>query len=105
MHVERTRVLLHLVSSMEEDVAGAYRTVRDELEAYGKGIENKPEIVALSQTDILDEDTLAEKTAQLTEEVGKEIYKISSIAGFGMTDILRALRKIIDDKIADEADE
>ena len=61
-HVERTRVLLHLVSAQEEDPAQAYRTVRRELEAYGHGLTEKPEIVALSQIDILDEDSRAEKS-------------------------------------------
>ena len=53
-HVERTRVLLHLVSAQEESPAKAYKTVRAELEAYGDGLAEKPEIVALSQVDTLD---------------------------------------------------
>ncbi len=48
-HVERTRVLLHLVSAQEENVAQAYKTVRMKLEAYGAGLTDKLEIVALSQ--------------------------------------------------------
>ena len=48
-HVERTRVLLHLVSAQEENPGKAYKTVRAELEAYGDGLDEKPEIVALSQ--------------------------------------------------------
>ena len=55
-HVERCRVLLHLVDATGEDVAGAYRTVRAELKAYGAGLEKKKEIVALSKCDALDED-------------------------------------------------
>ena len=50
-HVERTRVLLHLVSAQEESPAKAYKTVRGELDAYGQGLTDKPEIVALSQAD------------------------------------------------------
>ena len=50
-HVERTRVLLHLVSAQEENPGKAYKTVRGELEAYGHGLAEKPEIVALSQVD------------------------------------------------------
>ena len=56
-HVERCRVLLHLVDATGEDVAGAYRTVRAELKAYGAGLEKKKEIVALSKCDALDEET------------------------------------------------
>src|SRR6059058_6115444 len=54
-HVERTRLLLHLVDASADDPAEAYRIVRDELAAYGAGLERKPEIVALTKADILDE--------------------------------------------------
>ncbi|WP_162653201.1 GTPase ObgE [Lentilitoribacter sp. Alg239-R112] len=101
-HVERTGVLLHLVSAQEEDVAEAYKIVRHELEAYGKGIVDKLEIVALSQIDILDDETKADKLAALAEASGKEVREISAIVGTGMTDILRELRKIIDTSIEPE---
>lgn len=104
-HVERTRVLLHLVSAQEEDVGKAYTTVRTELEAYGKGISEKQEIIALSQIDILDEETLAEKKAELAKAAGRKVEAISAITGTGMTDMLRLLRKHIDKESANEADE
>ncbi len=52
-HVERTRVLLHLVSAQEENVGKAYKTIRKELEAYGEELSDKPEIVGLSQVDTI----------------------------------------------------
>src|SRR5215475_2807661 len=64
-HVERCRVLLHLVDATEADIANAYRTVRAELKAYGAGLAKKKEIVALSKCDALDEATLAAKAAEL----------------------------------------
>ena len=103
-HVERTRVMLHLVSAQEEDVGKAYTTVRKELEAYGKGIADKHEIVALSQTDILDEETLSEKMKALEDAVGRKVEKISAIAGFGMKEMLRNLRQHIDQNLAEEAE-
>ena len=96
-HVERTRVLLHLVSAQEEDVAKAYKTVRHELEAYGEGITDKPEIVALSQIDVLDEDELKKKTRALAKACGKTPLQLSAVAGVGMTGTLRALRDVIAD--------
>ncbi len=96
-HVERTRVLLHLVSAQEEDVAKAYKTVRHELEAYGEGITDKPEIVALSQIDVLDEDELKKKTKALAKACGKTPLQLSAVAGVGMTGTLRALRDVIAD--------
>jgi GTP-binding protein len=96
-HVERTRVLLHLVSAQEEDVAKAYKTVRHELEAYGEGIIDKPEIVALSQIDVVDADELKKKAKALAKACGKTPLQLSAVAGVGMTETLRALRAVITD--------
>ncbi|MEI2299166.1 GTPase ObgE [Ensifer sp. MJa1] len=94
-HVERTRVLLHLVSAQEEDVAKAYKTVRHELEAYGGGLEDKPQIVALSQIDVLDEDELKAKSKALAKACGEQPLLLSAAVGKGMTEALRALRSVI----------
>ncbi|EHS50713.1 GTPase obg [Rhizobium sp. PDO1-076] len=94
-HVERTRVLLHLVSSQEEEVGKAYKTVKHELEAYGGGLEDKAEIVALSQIDVLDEAELKKKMAELKKASGQTPLLLSAITGKGMTDALRALRDVI----------
>ncbi|SKA20375.1 GTPase ObgE [Consotaella salsifontis] len=104
-HVERTRVLLHLVSAVEEDVAGAYATVRSELEAYGGGLEEKPEIVALSQVDTLDEETRSEKLAALAKVCGSTPLTLSAVSREGMTEALRALRQAIEGIKAEEADD
>ena len=94
-HVERTRVLLHLVSAQEENVGKAYKTVKHELEAYGGGLEDKPEIVALSQIDVLDEASLKKKTQELKKASGKAPLLLSAVTGKGMTEALRTLRDII----------
>src|SRR5919201_2365151 len=64
-HVERCRVLLHLVDATAEDIAGAYRVVRAELDAYGHGLAAKPEIVALSKADALTPEQIKEQAARL----------------------------------------
>jgi GTPase len=94
-HVERTRVLLHLVSSMEENVGKSYKTVKAELEAYGGGLIDKPVIVALSQIDILDEKELKKKAKELEKASGQTPFLISAVTGKGMTEVLRALRDVI----------
>tara|TARA_R110002020_G_C16188763_1_gene765377 strand:+ start:125 stop:1192 length:1068 start_codon:yes stop_codon:yes gene_type:complete len=94
-HVERTRVLLHLVSGVEEHVGKAYTTVKHELEAYGGGLIDKPEIVALSQIDVLDETELKKKAKELEKACGHKPFLISAATGKGMTDVLRALRDVI----------
>lgn len=87
-HVERCAALLHLVDGTQEDVAGAYRTVRAELGAYGGGIVDKPEIVALNKIDALDAETLAERRAALSEAAGKPALALSGVSGAGVRDAL-----------------
>lgn len=96
-HVERTRVLLHLVSAREEDVALAYKVVRRELDAYGNGLEldQKAEVIALSQTDTLPDDELAEKAAALEAASGQKPLMLSSATRAGVDDVLRALMRHI----------
>lgn len=90
-HLERTRVLLHLVDATQEDVAGAYQTVRGELEAYGAGLEDKSEIVCLTKIDALDSETIDERAAELRAVCGTEPMRISAVAKTGMKEALFAL--------------
>ena len=90
-HVERTRVLLHLVSAMEDDPAKAYKTVRAELDAYGHGLTGKPEIVALSQVDTLDAAERRKKLAALKKAAGSTPVMLSAVTGEGVPETLRAL--------------
>ena len=88
-------MLLHLVSAQEDHVGKAYKTVKHELEAYGGGLEDKPEIVALSQIDVLDEEGLKKKAQELKKACGKTPLLLSAITGKGMTEALRQLRDVI----------
>jgi GTP-binding protein len=90
-HVERTRVLLHLVSAQEESPGKAYKTVRAELAAYGHGLVDKPEIVALSQADTLDPDARKKKVAALKRAAGRTPLVISAVSREGIEAALRAL--------------
>ena len=96
-HVERCQVLLHLVSAQEEDVAKAYQIIRDELEAYGHGLSEKPEVVALSQIDILDEETKLQKQKQLEQISGKKIHLLSAVTHAGIEETLRSIARIIEE--------
>jgi GTP-binding protein len=94
-HVERCAVLIHLVDGTQDEVADAYRTVREELEAYGHGLEAKAEIVALNKVDALDPELRAEKAAELEAACGKAPMIVSGVSGEGVTDLLRAaLREV-----------
>lgn len=103
-HVERTRVLLHLVSANEENVGEAYEIVRGELEAYGAGLAEKNEIVALSQVDAHTPDVLAEKSAELEAACGFKPMQLSSVSRTGVELVLRQLVSAIEgDKEAETA--
>ena len=90
-HVERTRVLLHLVSATEEDVAAAYATVRGEVEAYGHGLADKPEILALTKVDAITQEERADKLAALEKASGTKPVALSSVSREGVETVLRAL--------------
>ncbi len=96
-HTERCNVLLHLVDGTAEDPGAAYRTVRGELEAYGHGLTDKPEIVALSKVDSLTPEEIKSKGAKLKRAAKKAPLLLSSASGQGVPQALRALLKVIDE--------
>jgi GTP-binding protein len=101
-HVERCRVLLHLVDATQEDVAEAFKTVRTELKAYGGGLARKKELVALTKCDALTEDVIAEKMAELQRVARKKPLLISAVSGQGMKEALFALAREIERGRAEE---
>ncbi|MGI9494112.1 MAG: GTPase ObgE [Geminicoccaceae bacterium] len=94
-HIERSGVLIHLVDGTEEDVGGAYRTIRTELDAYGQGLENRPELLCLNKADALTDEALAERRALLEQAAGKPVIVTSGAGGIGVTEVLRAAWKAI----------
>ncbi|MDQ3247260.1 MAG: GTPase ObgE [Pseudomonadota bacterium] len=87
-HVERTRVLLHLVDANGEDPVEAWRVVRGELDAYGAGLEDKAEVLALSRCDLVEPQLLEEVRAALEEAAGTPPFPISAPLGEGMGSLL-----------------
>jgi GTPase len=93
-HLERCGVLLHLIDGTEADVAGAYRTIREELEAYGHGLAEKAELVALNKIDALTKIEIVEKSRALADAAGvedREIFPVSGVTGAGVERVLGAL--------------
>src|SRR3954451_10985349 len=90
-HVERTRLLLHLVDASPDDPAEAYRIVRDELAAYGAGLEHKPEIVALTKADLVDAKRLGKVAAALEKTTGSKPLTVSAPLGEGVDRLLDAV--------------
>ena len=94
-HIERCRVLLHLVDANDDDVAESYRIVRDELENYGAGLTDKQVIVALNKIDTLDDELIAALSAELEEASGAEVIPLSGAAGTGVDWVLDKLLEAI----------
>src|SRR3954454_23871746 len=80
-HVERTRLLLHLVDASADDVAEAWRTVRDELEAYGAGLADKAEAIALNKCDTIDAELAGALAAELRAASGAPVFAVSGATG------------------------
>jgi len=76
-HIERTGILIHLVSADQEDVVLAYREVRREIEAFGHGLNEKAEILVLSKADLVSSATRTEKSRALSEATGREVLTVS----------------------------
>lgn len=90
-HIERCRVLLHLVDAHGDDPVENYRIVREELEAYGAGLDDKPEVIALNKTDLLDDELIEALSAELAEASGAEVLPISGATGAGIDRVLDRL--------------
>jgi GTP-binding protein len=90
-HVERTKLLVHLVDAAGEDPAEAWRVVREELDAYGAGVLDKPEIVALSRSDLVDAERLEELLAEMERATGSRPFPISAPLGEGIEPLLDAV--------------
>ncbi|OJX09349.1 MAG: GTPase ObgE [Caedibacter sp. 37-49] len=90
-HVERCKVILHLVDSTLENPIQAYKIIRAELENYGHGLADKKEIVAFNKIDALTEEEMKEKKAVLETALKKPIYFLSAVSGSGVQPILRLL--------------
>jgi GTP-binding protein len=103
-HVERCGALLHLIDGTQEDVVGAWRTVRAELKAYGHELARKKEIVALNKIDALTPEEIEAKRAALAKASRKTVHAISGAAGIGLQPVLRLLRKAADARREQEAD-
>src|SRR5271163_3685877 len=102
-HVERCAVLLHLVDGAAGDVVRAWRTVREELAAYGGGLALKPELIGLNKIDAMTPREISARAAALRKASGQPVMLLSGVSGKGVPEVLRALQNIIHDKHRDVA--
>lgn len=112
-HVERTAVLLHLVDVYSDDAGKAYKTIREELKQYSPELAERPEVVALTKTEGLDEDIIGMQIDAIRQVAtgDVEVFAVSSTAHKGVKEVLRALRekvkvaRAIEHEIEDDEDE
>lgn len=106
-HVERTSVLLHLIDAYSNDIAADYQTIRQELTNYSPELVSRPEVIALTKTEGLDEEIIAMQMTELAKVAGgaeAEVYAVSSSAHKGLTEVLRALKQKVN-RVREEAAE
>jgi obg family GTPase cgtA len=96
-HVERTAVLLHLIDAYSDDIKNSYLTIRNELKSYSKELDIRPEVVAITKIEGLDQDIVDMQIDELKKVVspGTKVMAISSMAHKGLKELLRELNKIV----------
>lgn len=104
-HIEKCAVLLHLVDATAGDFLVNYDTIMSEVAAYGAALTNKKMIVGLNKIDALDEEERAFFKEELEARVGHKVYLLSAVSGEGVTDVLRALREVIDETAKSDHEE
>ena len=101
-HVERCVALVHLIDATAESATEAYRTVRHEIEAYGAGLAEKPEIVALNKIDAMTPADANRKRAALSRAIGKEVRIVSGVSGAGVRELINEIAAMLRERREDE---
>lgn len=104
-HVERCRVLLHLIDGTEEDIETSYKTIRGELEAYAEHLAKKEEVLVLNKIDSLLDEEIEEKVTLLEKLSGKKVMTISAVTGDKVDEVLFALMEIINEDKQEEQEQ
>ncbi|WP_295622094.1 GTPase ObgE [Chamaesiphon sp. GL140_3_metabinner_50] len=102
-HIERTRVLLHLVEATSEDPIGAYETIQQELIAYNDTLATRPQILALSKIDAVDDEEVAAIAQALSEVAQQQVFLISSATRTGLDPLLNQVWQQLDELAAQRA--
>lgn len=101
-HIERCRVLIHLIDIAGEDPAEAMRIVREELEAYGAGLEDKPQLVALNKLDLADAELAEAFSEELIKAGADKVFTVSGASGEGIEELLDAVLSYLPDRTSTE---
>lgn len=94
-HVERTSVLLHIIDSTQDDLVDAYNTIRHELQEYGGGLADRPEIIAINKADALGDELAKDQAETLQQAIGKPVHIMSAVSGKNTKEIQHMLADIV----------
>ena len=94
-HIERTRVLLHLIDATTENPIADYQTIQQELVAYGQGLGDRPQIIALNKIDVIDEEMLALITEELQQVTSDPIYTVSAVTRTGLDTVVQKIWSLL----------
>ncbi len=94
-HVERCGVLVHLIDVLSDDIAADYKIIRDEIAAYGNGLDEKQELVALTKCDAVEEELADMQAEELQKVCGQKPWHISAVSGRGTTRLMQRVGEII----------
>ncbi|QZD87649.1 GTPase ObgE [Qipengyuania psychrotolerans] len=101
-HIERCRVLIHLIDIAGDDPADAFRTVNGELEAYGEGLLDKPQLVVLNKLDLADRELGEAFSEELLAAGAEKVFSISGATGQGIEELLDAVLSYLPDQTSTE---
>ncbi len=89
-HVERTKLLIHIIDAYQEDIAGSYKTIMNELKSYSSSLAKRPQIIAINKIDGLDEDIIADQLKKLKKAVkrGTKLFPVSAQSNQGVKELL-----------------
>lgn len=101
-HIERCRVLIHLIDIAGDDPAEAMRVVEEELAAYGAGLEDKPQLIALNKLDLADEELGAAFAEELVQQGADKVFTVSGASGEGIEELMDAVLSYLPDRTSTE---
>jgi GTP-binding protein len=95
-HIERTRLLIHVVDATDPDPLANYRIIQQELAAYGHGLRDRPQLLALNKADVMSAEDFQVLTDLMSEATATTVYPISAVSRYNLDTLLQAVWETLD---------